>query len=225
MTHLNLEDRNVWGVPGPKYEPELVCAHPFCNKHEWYDGPKTLERHHLWPRSFLRNQPTDWVKLPDGKIVQNCVYLCRDHHQQITENKARILFEQGPLVPQGRFMWNEDGSFFGLNPQPRFLTEGADEPDGSARYDKEKASSVSEHVHEGQECPTCHRRVPKKRKATTPTSKTISFRLPLDNVDQWEEIIEAAAKHTGDSESAYWKWRVIERGLVLVLQEPSSEPS
>ena len=80
-----------------------------------------------------------------------------------------------------------------------------------------------EHVHESQECPTCHRRVPKKKKPTTPTSKTISFRLPIDNADQWEEIIEAAAKHLGVYESTYWKWQTIERALILALQSPGDE--
>lgn len=215
MTHLPLEDRkNVWGVPGPKYEPAPMCSHPFCDP-PYYQ----LERHHLWPRSFLRNQPTDWVKLPDGKIVQNCVYLCREHHQQITENKAKILYgtEQG-------FYWKEPTTggwaVENLSTQPRFLD--SDDawviPDGAEAL--ESFTEPHSDVPEGTECPKCHRRVPRKRKKTTPESKVISFRLPIDNADAWEEIIEAAANHLNVKAEAYWKWQTLEKALVIVLQGP-----
>ena len=93
MTHLPHVNRNVWGVPGAEPELEEVCAHPRCN----VTGRENLERHELWPKSFLRSQPYRWVRLPDGQTVCNQVYLCNSfhngHHQTITENKARIEWD------------------------------------------------------------------------------------------------------------------------------------
>lgn len=232
MSRLPLEDRNVWGVPGPDYEPKAVCAHPFCNRDGTYEG--ALEKHHLWPRSFLRNQPQTWVKLPDGTEIGNLIYLCREHHQQITENKARIIWENSVIMrhEEEGFWWTEgDDRFLLLNPQPpRALEEWPEDRGSDSKavddFPEEDVEPIVDdasewHVHEGQECPTCHRRVPKKKKVTTPTTKVVSFRLPLDEAPEFEEIIEAAAKHRGVYENSFWKYVVLLQGLVVLLQGPA----
>lgn len=270
MTHLPLEDRNVWGVPGPDYTPKRICAHPFCH-HD--GGPwSQLEKHHLWPRSFLRHQPQNWVKLPDGTRIGNLVYLCREHHQQITENRSAIYFTGG------RFIWDDpdwaDVGDTSINPQPpravddwpeegvkEIADDATDEPplggglanmsrrEGVQSVDDDASEWLTsgeipldsgdpqvggirpgpgtghthEEVPEGTECPTCNRRVPKKRKATTPTSKVHSFRGPLDQADVLEETFEAAAKNLGVYGNTWWKHETVFRSLVLALQEPGQE--
>ena len=78
-------------------------------------------------------------------------------------------------------------------------------------------------VHEGEECPTCMRRVPKKRKATTPTSAVFSTRMPVEEKEAFEEIVEATAKHLGVYEASYWKWAVLLKAMVIALQGPAEE--
>jgi len=238
MTHLPLEDRNVVGTAGPRYEPKNVCAHPFCNE------TTGLEKHHLWRRSFLGGG-FNWVVLPDGKHVGNVVKLCLKHHQEITENKKSIVWwkdhfeiirDEGDAVEM----------FGSLKPQPPLgFTDFPEEdvaqmpPDGHWLYG-EAGESLTEPSggiirgrswplhgslpvpHEGEECELCKRRVPKKRKPTTPTSKVHSFRLPLDQTDQLEEIWEAVAKHLGVQENSYYKGEAVLRAFVIALQGPGA---
>ena len=77
-------------------------------------------------------------------------------------------------------------------------------------------------VPEGQECPTCRRRVPKAKKPSSPATKPFSFRIPIDSVETFEEILVQAAKNAGLYESGHWKYWTVLRGLVLLLQEPPS---
>jgi hypothetical protein len=105
VTFLPLTDRRVRGLSHEDYPLTLtlipaipeVCAHPFCD----VSGRENLELHELWPRSFLRKQPIEFVQLPDETIVRNQVYLCNafneGHHQQITENKSRIAWMGNPF--------------------------------------------------------------------------------------------------------------------------------
>lgn len=78
-------------------------------------------------------------------------------------------------------------------------------------------------IPEGQECPTCNRRVPKRKKASSPLTKVVSIRVPIDDAEVFEEILEAAAKHADLYEKGHWKFWTVHRGLVLLLQEPSGE--
>lgn len=88
----------------------------------------------------------------------------------------------------------------------------------------EERSAATSHgsVPEGQECPTCFRRVPKAKKPSSPQTKVISIRVPIDSVETFEEILEQAAKNAGLYEKGHWKFWTVHRGLVHVLQEPPS---
>jgi len=220
MSRLPLEDRRVYGVPGPDYFPKDICAHPFCSER---NPVPTKGYHHLWPRSFLRNQPQTWVKLPDGKEVGNLVYLCRKHQQRVTENESKILYG----LTLNKFFWYDGYDTIpmgALDPQPpRAYEVDQVEAINAAERLTEPPSHTHEELPERFICPTCHRRINAKRKPTTPATKVISFRLPIANAPEWEEIIEAAAKHVGVTEESFWKWRVIERGLVELLQGPGYE--
>jgi len=222
MTHLPLEDRSVVGTAGPRYEPKSICAHPFCNE------TTGLEKHHLWRRSFLGGG-FNWVVLPGGRHVGNVVKLCLKHHQEITENKARIVWYAPDPESLCAFFWDEPNGTTFLDPQPPlgftdFPEEGVDdisENAGATQHEHSVLTPDDNGVPEGTECPTCNRRVPKKRKPSTPTSKVHSFRLPLDQTDELEEIWEAVAKHLGVQENSYYKGEAVLRAFVIALQGPA----
>jgi hypothetical protein len=72
----------------------------------------------------------------------------------------------------------------------------------------------------GETCPTCKRRVNHKRNSRSPVSKVVSFRMPRDVAESYEEVIEAAARHLGVYERPFWKYTVVNAGLVYALQGP-----
>ena len=74
-------------------------------------------------------------------------------------------------------------------------------------------------VPEGQECPTCRRRVPRAKKPSSPKTKVISLRVPIDDAETFELILEQAAKNVSLYESGHWRYFTVLRGLVHVLQE------
>lgn len=87
MTRLPLDDRGVVGFDGAPYPLSDQCAVRGC-------GGRDCERHHAWRRSFLIGDWW-WVKLPGGEIVGNCINLCSSHHASVTENRAKLEYEDG----------------------------------------------------------------------------------------------------------------------------------
>jgi hypothetical protein len=80
-------------------------------------------------------------------------------------------------------------------------------------------------VSPGSKCPTCERRVPHPKKPTSPNTRVFSLRIPVSNVENFKEMLEATSAHLALLEkphSAYW---TIIHGLVLSLQGPSGEES
>lgn len=75
-------------------------------------------------------------------------------------------------------------------------------------------------VPEGQECPTCRRRVPKAKKPSSPKTKVVSLRVPVDDAETFEEILTAAGRNAGLLEKGHWRYFTVLQGLVLLLQEP-----
>lgn len=74
-------------------------------------------------------------------------------------------------------------------------------------------------IPEGQDCPTCLRKVPRKKKASSPKTKVFSLRVPLDDAETFAEILAQAAKNAGTYEQGHWQYFTVLRGLVHVLQE------
>jgi hypothetical protein len=128
VTLLPSSDFGIRGHPGKAYDVNEVCAVPGCDR-------LSQHAHHLWPRSFLRNQPQEWIQLPDGTIVGNRTGLCAPHHDDVSSpvggHRARIVFSSGlfwweerdrpePWVAEHRerdgvVVWNRLGA---LDPQP-----------------------------------------------------------------------------------------------------------
>ena len=75
----------------------------------------------------------------------------------------------------------------------------------------------------GHDCPTCHRRVPHPKKPSSPTSKVVSIRVPIDDVETFEELLDAAAKHCGLADKPHHKYWTVLEGLVLLLQAPGEK--
>src|SRR4051812_26023205 len=159
MTRLPHESRLVIDRPDlPEYELNQACP---------ITGEVTgLENHHLWPRSF--GTKSWWVELPDGEVVGNRIRLSSQAHYRVTINKARIVFENTV------FYWEENGEREPLRWQPptmhrRKAAEALIEREENAeRRQLESVRAIEAHpVEPGHDCPTCQRRVPLPKKATS----------------------------------------------------------
>lgn len=77
MTLLPGPPLGVRGHRGNAYDVPPTCSHPECDR-------PAAHVHHVWPRSFLRGQPYEWVRFDDGLIVGNRLGFCVEHHEQLT---------------------------------------------------------------------------------------------------------------------------------------------
>jgi len=94
MTLAPLVNPSVHGVPGKPGILPFVCAAPTCRR-------PAQQRHHIWPKSFLRGQPYEWVSV-NGIVLQNSCGLCMGHHAEVTGDPgghaAKIVFNEGLQV-------------------------------------------------------------------------------------------------------------------------------
>jgi hypothetical protein len=90
MTLAPLVNPTVRGVKGKPGILGPVCAAPSCRR-------MAAQRHHIWPRSFLRGQPNEWVTV-NGILLQNTCGLCQGHHAEVTGDTnghaAKIVFNE-----------------------------------------------------------------------------------------------------------------------------------
>jgi hypothetical protein len=77
------------------------------------------------------------------------------------------------------------------------------------------------HPEPGTKCPTCDRRVNHPKKADSPTSKTFSYRVPVDEQEAHAETLDVAARYVGVAEQPFSQFKLIALALVLVLQDES----
>jgi hypothetical protein len=79
-------------------------------------------------------------------------------------------------------------------------------------------------VPEGSTCPTCERRVPRRRKKDSPNTKTTSYRVPLDDVETHKETLEAVSEHMGiGTKKPHWQFWTITAMAAIVLALPKRE--
>jgi hypothetical protein len=201
MTLLPLEDRSVRGFEGKPYPPHDRCANPSCTNPLLH--AMGLERHHMWRRSFLAGDFW-WVTLPDGGVVGNCVWLCFRCHQAVTENKARIVYSDGP----GGFQYwvqvpgsGDPVAWKGwpLDPQPPVHVSAVEHPltsvvagDETPPADRDSCPHTS--LSEGERC-TCGYRKPYAKKETSPKSEVKAFRVPKDQSVEFDEMEWSVFKH------------------------------
>jgi len=85
---------------------------------------------------------------------------------------------------------------------------------------------MTEQTHEltpGQTCPSCARRIPYPKKDTSPDTRSITLRVPIDEAESFEEIFEAAAKHIGAHDQPHWRYRTVLWGFVLALESAGAK--
>jgi hypothetical protein len=166
----------IRGVKGPPGEVSPICSANGCIS-------RSQQRHHLWPKSYLRGQPYEWVWTPWNRVVQNSTGLCIRHHDMVTIHKAAILVEGTHFMWAERVddQWEVQGPLF---PQPHISGEEAEE--GSSGHRTHAA------LAEGQTCPACGYQRPRKRKAGPPrVTSTWGVTVPKDTeigtevLDEW----------------------------------------
>ena len=158
MTLVPVHSHLVRGVEGEPAPPNKTCSAVGCLR-------LAQQMHHIWPRSYLRGQPQNWVRTPWGAVVANTTKLCVEHHGDVTDHRAAIMAEGQT------FMWaerpNGEWQVLGpLRPQPGEL-------------------ELDEHEHleleEGVSCPTCGYRKP-RAKAPGPKRPAVTWGVlvPVD---------------------------------------------
>lgn len=242
MTFLPSDDRRVVAVEGKPYQMNTECAVPGC------DDIWSLERHHLWRRSFLNGD--HWWVLPPGRKepVGNCIRLCNHHHRQITGNEARITFT-GYSFEWGSVS-HPDADSVPLSWQPPGCdskTPGKNEEEVWKKQNEELArrtprlpwpearSEVTEFiVNQPKEfpcCPTCGA-LPKKKKIESPTEekrqrKAWTISVPADQremgADVLDELLDAAREELAKAGLQYGeegtaRYFVLSTALALFVQ-------
>jgi hypothetical protein len=165
VTLVPIHSVEIRGVKGPPGELAKICSAVGCLK-------LTKDRHHLWPKSFLRGQPYEWVMTPWGQIVQNTTGLCVQHHGMVT---GEIGGHKACVLVEGKtFMWaekhaNEWVVMGPLTPQP-----------GEIEHDD---VALHQELGEGQTCEACGYTKPVKREPA-----------PMRPVSTWGVAVPADAE-------------------------------
>lgn len=185
MTLAPIHSHLIRGVEGKPAAPNKTCSAVGCLR-------LAQQLHHLWPRSYLKGQPQNWVMTPWGVVVANTTKLCVEHHSMVTDHHAAVMVEGQT------FMWAErrggDWQVTGaLRPQP-----------GEA----ENPHSDEPHTDlaEGESCPTCGYQKPRESKPgpKRPT-KTWALLVPDDSelggevLDGWVDDFAVLLGLTGQS--------------------------
>jgi len=158
---------DIRGVEGKPVELSQWCVVPGCLS-------LTQQRHHLWPKSYLRGQPYEWIEIA-GRVIPNSVGLCVRHHNEVTSpvggHQAKITYDAGV----GLFDWWE------LDWQGEWKNLG--DLRGQALVDPEP--EVKRVRREEGLCPTCGRAHPREKRQTVDglpkrKAKTWSLLVPDD---------------------------------------------
>ena len=246
VSRPHIDQTRFKGIEGPEYKVASSCAVPGCinprndKHHAW-------SRTHIRKRG---GGGWDWVQdIQTGDQIKNIIPLCFQHHADLHEARARLYYD--PFIKGfywSKKTYSADGvpddaplkyewallPDHHANPSPEPRSSYADGVVvGEQRHEQDEAPQVvpppsgavaptaAPHIHPGETCPTCERKVPHPRKPTSPKSKTKSFRLPVDVAGDYDELVEAAAKHLGIEKEPFAHFNAVNAGLVLVLR---SEP-
>lgn len=206
MTLLPDDQFGIRGFPGNAYDVPFSCSHPDC------DQP-AAHTHHCWPRSFLRGQPYEWVKLPDDTVIGNRLGFCVQHHDMLTGEiggyRARLRFEAG-------VMWWEDKRNITLivGGSPWFRLAPTKNQPPVAGHDV-----VHEGTAEGEVCPTCghHKSKASDRSKLRPGRETVmkeyTIHTPEGEAHTLDEHVEDLAIVLGMSD---WNKRHKRYGVISI---------
>ena len=74
----------------------------------------------------------------------------------------------------------------------------------------------------GKKCPTCDRRIPHEKKATSPKSVVNSFRAPTaEDRDVFKETLEALEVYIGVSGAPFSAFKALSLAVASGLQDPA----
>lgn len=76
-------------------------------------------------------------------------------------------------------------------------------------------------VEPGKPCPSCHRRIPHPKKPSSPKTSTKSYRVPVDEAEAHNDVVEQAARFVGCHERPHWMYQLVTLACALVLQDES----
>jgi hypothetical protein len=190
MTLAPLVSPDIRGVEGQPGDVSGECAAPGCHS-------PAQQRHHIWPRSFLRGQPYEWINVK-GITLQNSCGLCVACHSAVTGevggHRAHIRYDQD----RGLFEWWAKGSVTYEGEEERWFFVGHLKRKGLIDGQPEaKRIRTAEGL-----CPECGRplksHAPKdplpKRKATTytmlvPDDEEVGTDVMDDWVDQFAAML------------------------------------
>jgi hypothetical protein len=203
-----------------------VCANPFCTN-------QPTEVHHIVRRSYSGDR--QWV-LIDGEPQPNLCGLCNPCHELINRNKAKIEWavdhyqwkHEGQIGP---CRLGYDATLLGEAPGHPDATEPGSFPEQdtvpvrpatpSLKAEAVPSAASAPHLHPGEKCPTCERKVPHPRKESSPTSKTRAYRLPVDENTSHEDVYAAAAEYVGAKGKPFEQFKTYTIALAALLQDES----
>lgn len=73
----------------------------------------------------------------------------------------------------------------------------------------------------GETCNACGRRKPYPKKDTSPDTKVIGKRVPVDELEAHEQVAVAAAEHLGVYGRPHWRYQLDTFAYARVLQDAS----
>lgn len=200
---------DIRGVEGKRHEVNPTCAAPGCIT-------PSAEGHHVWSRSHLRGEPTEWVRLPSGRIVSNVIGLCRRHHRDVTGN----IGGHGAMIqmtPDETFIWLSSVDRIA----PEWVHHGLLHPQPwSAEPVEVTQPKTKPHHHtdleEGETCQSCGYTRPVRSKSAGPKRKRKSYtvNVPDDSeigvevLDEWVEQFAAILGFGEDAKRSLTRYHV-----------------
>jgi hypothetical protein len=213
------------------YPTPTTCQAPGCIN-------QAAHKHHAWSRTALRKRGGGgWAAVVDtqtGEVIKNLVALCNFHHALLHSAHAELVWAadedpptfwwvpagEGAAPLRGSFLLGEHHSSPGVALAEEGRTDGEAVQGASAG-----AAPPSSHLHPGEKCPTCERRIPAPREKTEkPRNKAKwAMHVPKDQQENGIEVLttllEEARKHLGRDEGCPPYFVVVE-ALALLLQTP-----
>lgn len=211
MTRLPVESWDVASVTGDlylKYKVPSLCAHPTCSRFSDHV-------HHICRRSFIIGD-VSWVRYGDGPIIGNLCGLCWRHHEEITINKARIIWESRLK----KYSWVDEGGVAvgTLYPHPPIHANPVVEEKHSGHIHGPSSDSL---------CPECQRPLPRPKETADKNEpakrrKTWSITVPDDTDEDGalvlDTLVAECARLFGREDGGKLRYFVVAQALALVVQ-------
>ena len=87
------------------------------------------------------------------------------------------------------------------------------------------STALNDHVHPGDTCPTCARRIPYPKQPTSPVTRVSAYRVPVDDADTHNEAMQAWAEHWGLLGKPHWKFWLLSYAAAEALAGPPRDVS